>query len=128
MPNIPNSTVNVLNRTANIYVEQGETITCTFVSNELAPTSAPVSVGGRIATESGIGARHVTVVVSNAATGESWTTYTNTFGYYAFESLPSSAFYLIQVYKDGRFIFSPPGQTFTADDDIFGMNFIAIPR
>ncbi len=128
LPNLPNSTVNVINRTANIYVEQGETVTCTFVSEELAPTSAPITVSGRIATESGMGARNVMVVVSDAATGESWTAYTNTFGYYSFGSLPSSAFYLIQVYKDGRFTFTPPAHTFTADDDIFGMDFVAIPR
>ncbi len=128
MPNLPNSVVNVATRTANIYVEQGEIVTCTFVSEELVPTSAPVSVSGRIATESGMGARQVRVVLSNAATGESWTTYSNPFGYFSFESIPSSSTYLLELYKDGRYLFSPSSQILSPFDDIFDLQFTAIPR
>jgi hypothetical protein len=128
LPNMPNSTVDLSNRRASINVEQGETVTCTFVSEELVPTSAPVSVSGRVATEYGEAIRRSLVTLRNAATGETWTTYTNTFGYYSFPSVPSSSFYIVEMPDVKRYIFSPQSQSFTANDNIVGLDFTASER
>lgn len=128
LPNMPNTTVDVSNRRATINVEQGETITCTFVSEELSPTSAPVSVSGRVSTEYGEAIRRSLVILRDAANGETWTTYTNSFGYYSFPSVPSSAFYIVEMQEVKRYVFSPQSQSFTANDNIVGLNFTASER
>ena len=47
-PNIPNTTVDLANHRANIMVESGESVTCTFTSDELAPTAGDATIAGRI--------------------------------------------------------------------------------
>lgn len=128
LPNMSNSIVDVTNRRATINVEQGETVTCTFVSEELSPSAAPVSVSGRVATEYGGAIRRTLLILRNAETGETWTTYSNSFGYFNFPSVPSSAFYIVEVQETKRYSFSPQSQSFTADDNIVGLNFIASER
>ena len=127
-PNVPNSTVDLPNRRATINVEQGETITCTFVSEEIAPTAAPVSISGRVATEYGESIRRSLVTLRDLATGETWMTYTNSFGYYSFPSVPSTAFYIVEMPDVKRYVFSPQSLSFTANDNVSGLDFTASER
>ncbi|QYO65844.1 S8 family serine peptidase [Leptolyngbya sp. 7M] len=128
MTNVQNTTVDMINKRAYIVVEQGETVTCTFESDELTPTSAPISVSGRVTDESGAGVRNQALVLTNAMTGEQFIAYTNTFGYYSFGSVPSATFYVLEAAETKRLIFSPSSRSFTAEDDIAGMNFTAMQR
>ncbi|HMO81433.1 MAG TPA: S8 family serine peptidase [Pyrinomonadaceae bacterium] len=124
-PNVENTTIDLANRKADIIVEEGETVVCTFRSIQLAPTSAPASVSGRIATESGAGVRGIRLTIENAFTGEKFSSTTNSFGYYMFDGISTSHFYVISVNGSKRYFFTPESRTFTLDDNISGMDFQA---
>jgi hypothetical protein len=123
LPNSNNTTVNLAAKTANIVVEQGENITCTFASSQLVPTSASASVVGRVMSENGRGIR-AKVRILNALTGETIAVNTNSFGYYSFEGLPVGQFYVLYV-RANRITFTPDSISFTLDGDAFNMNFTA---
>ncbi len=128
MPHIVNTTVDLANRKADIIVEEGESVVCTFRSTQLAPTSAPASASGRVINEAGMGVRGVRLTIENAMTGETATTSTNSFGYFIFDGLATSNLYVISVNGSKRYFFTPESRTFILDDDILGMNFQAWPR
>lgn len=128
MPNTQNTTVNVANRTANIIVEQGETVVCTFRSTQLAPTSAPASITGRVTTSGGMGLRGARLTLLNVMTGEIQTATTNVFGYYIFSGQATSNLYIVSVNDNKRYLFSPNNRTFALDDNIDGMDFFAYER
>jgi subtilisin family serine protease len=128
MPNQNNTTVDLANRKANIIVEEGEQVTCTFRSEELAPTSAPVSIGGRVIDHHGSGIRQILVSITNIDTGVSQTTMTNNFGFYRFQNMPSANFYVVSAEGWKRYWFWPENRAFTAEDDLVNVDFIGTPH
>ncbi|MFL6468014.1 MAG: S8 family serine peptidase, partial [Pyrinomonadaceae bacterium] len=82
MPNLQNTSVDVINRKATIKAEQGETVTCTFTSQEAAPTASPVSVSGRVLDSRGRGLRNVSIVTQDVTTGIRYSAVTSSFGYF----------------------------------------------
>lgn len=128
LPNTQNSTIDLQNRRANIVVEQGENVTCMFRSEQLAPTSGPGSVTGRVVDANGFGVRGATVKLLHMLTGEEISTVTNSFGYYSFSDLEVAAFYVVMVSESKRYTFQPNDRAFTLDGDLFDVDFVAIPR
>jgi Subtilisin-like serine proteases len=124
-PNRQNSTVDLRNRRANIIVEQGEQVTCTFESEELAPTAANVSIDGRVEMGSGRSLARIALTLTNTSSGETWVTHTNTFGYYQFSNVPAGVFYVVSVVPTKRHVFEPDSLSFVADEDLTGINFSA---
>lgn len=123
-PNVQNSTVDLAGRKATIKAEPGETVTCTFTSQELAPTSAPVSLSGRIVAPNGRGVKNVAVLLQDVNTGEHRTALTNSFGYFSFEGLPSAHLYVLEP-ASKRYQFSPESQSFSLSDNLTLANIIA---
>ncbi len=117
------ATTDIVTRQAVVTVQEGATVTCTFVNGQLAPSAAPASVSGRVATSSGRGISGAIVSIHNTDTGESFTRMTNTFGYYRFNDLPVSSFYVMTVVHK-RYLFMDASRSFTLDDDMFGVDFI----
>lgn len=126
--NVQNTTVSLPSRRADIIVEQGETVTCTFGSAELAPSAAPVNISGRVEGSDGRGIRGVTVSLVDAATGQTWYSLTNSFGYYGFPDVPSAVLYIVSATPSKRYTFSPGSITFVAEDNVSDANFIGTPN
>ncbi len=91
-----------------------------FINDVLAPTSAGVSIGGRVMTND-IGLRNAIVTLTKA-NGETISVRTSTFGYYNFEGLEAGQTVVISV-NSKRFQFNP--QAITLSEDITDLNFIA---
>jgi hypothetical protein len=127
MTNIQNSSVDLSNRKAVIKVEQGETVTCTFTSQEVAATSAPATVSGRIVTSNGKGIRGVQIYMTDYDTGSSYAAITNSFGYYSFSGLPTTHFYELSV-SAKRYSFSPAIRSFTLSSDLSSVDFVGSSR
>lgn len=125
---IQNTTVDLGTKSANIIVDPGESVTCTFSSRQLAPTAAPVSLSGRVVTDSGKGIRGVTVSLQNATTGEILTSSTNTFGSFSFDNLLAGGFYFVWVNDTRRYTFSNSVQSFSLSDNLTGLYFVGTRR
>lgn len=124
--NTQNSTVDMANKRASLMVEEGESVTCTFFSQQFAPTASLVSVAGRVANQGGSGVRGVSLTIVNLITGEQLTARTNSFGFYNFRDLPSANFYILRVNGSKRYVFTPDSHSFTLEDDLGGMDFTAL--
>ncbi len=124
-PNIPNTTVDLTNHRANILVENGESITCTFTSDELIPTAGQASIGGRIVDQRGRGVRGVVLSLLDAATGETTYATTNSFGYYGFTELEIMDFYVLTALGNRRYTILDNERSFTLRDDLADVNFLA---
>jgi subtilisin family serine protease len=124
-PNTVNTTVDLTNHRANIMVESDETVTCTFTSEELAPTAGNATVTGQVADSRGRGVRGVTLSLFNPQTGEIVYATTNSLGYYILEELEVSTFYVLTAYGTKRFSIVDPQRTFTLNDDLAGVDFLA---
>ncbi len=127
-PNSTNTTVDLGTKTANIIVEEGEAVTCTFTSQELAPTSAPASIIGRVSNSNGMAVRNVRLTLLDLNTGQRRTALTNSFGYYTFTDVPINNMYTVVAQESKRMEFTPASRTFSLDGDIFDVNFTAFPR
>lgn len=125
LPNSQNTVVDMQNRRASIVVEQGEQVTCTFDSDEIAPTAANVSITGRIEMSGGRSVSGVALLLSDPASGQTWVSRTNIFGYYQFANVPAGVFYVVTVLPTKRYVFTPDSLSFVADDDLTGVNFVA---
>ncbi len=89
----------------------------------IAPTAASVSMEGHVRTSGGVGIRSATVTAVNAATGESRSVRTNSFGYFRIGDLQAGGFYLVTVqHKQYRF----PAEPFviTLSEDATGLSFV----
>ncbi len=128
LPHTINTVVDVGSRSANIIVEEGETVVCTFRSQQLAPTSAPGSISGRLTLENGLALRGSSVRVTDMSTGQEWSSTTSSFGYYNFSDLPTGTLYMVSVDESKRHVFSPANQMVTLDGDLQGIDFFAIAR
>ncbi len=89
--------------------------------NNLIPSAAGVSLGGRILTADGNGVRNAIVSVT-LPNGEVRTTRSSSFGYYRFDDLESGQTIVISV-NSKRFSFTP--QVVTLSDSISELNFTA---
>ncbi|HEV8592944.1 MAG TPA: S8 family serine peptidase [Pyrinomonadaceae bacterium] len=123
-PNIPNTTVDLTNRQANIIVEDGESVTCTFTSEQIAPTSAPASVSGRVLDSRGKGIHNITLSLVNAMSGEVKSATTNSFGYYEFSGLEVMDFYTLTAISTRRYRFGSQ-RSFTLSSDLVNLDFVA---
>lgn len=125
LPNTLNTTVDLANRKANIVVEEGEQVECTFTSQPLAPSASYAMVSGQVTTPDGRGVRGARIDLLNASTNEVRYVTTNSFGYYTFTQLRVGDFYVISVpvtKKSGNR--TPLAQSFTLESDIAALNFI----
>lgn len=82
-----------------------------------ASTSAPASVGGAVVDDSGTAIRNASVSILNTTSGESQTVRTNSFGYFNFENLPTSEFYIMTV-QHSRYQFDNNTISFTLNENI----------
>jgi subtilisin family serine protease len=125
LPNAQNTTVDMANRRANINAEAGEAITCTFTSDQLAPTVARASVFGRAVDEYGFGVRGVSVYIVNADGTGYQSALTNSFGYYSFTGLPVGEVYILGMQQPRRRQrLDNSVRTFTLNGDISDVNFL----
>ena len=124
-PNIPNTTVDLANHRANIAVESGESVTCTFTSEELIPTAGEATVSGRVVNSRGHGVRAITLSLFNAATGETQFAVTNNFGFYTFSELEVSSFYVVTALGSKRYTISDNQRSFMLNDDLANVDFLA---
>ncbi len=122
-PGQQNTTVNLPLRTAEIILEEGEAVSCTFVN--AIPTAATAVLSGRILDIYGMPVRDVSVSLT-AATGESRTTRSSSFGYYTFAELPVGETYLVTV-RSRRYTFANDSIVVVLMDDLSEQNFTAIP-
>ncbi len=123
LPSVQNTTVDLATRTANIKVEEGESVTCTFRSQEIGPTSAPVTVSGRVTDVNGIGLPNTQVTIYRPGEGRGQTTETNSFGYYSFE-VPMSNYYVIAPSIKRGMRFLPDQHGMIVSDSIVGVDFV----
>lgn len=124
-PNLPNTTVDLTNHTANIMVESGETVTCTFISEELAPTAGEATVGGRITDRRGRGVRGVSLSLFDATTGETVMATTNSFGYYSITGLAVPDFYVLTAFDTRKYTIVNNVRSFALHDDLVNVDFFA---
>ena len=87
----------------------------------LVPTAANVSISGRVVSPDGSGIRNAIVSVADQ-TGSTRYTRTNTFGYFALDSVPSGQTYLLGVSAKG-WSFQPT--TLSVADDVSGIEIVA---
>ena len=125
IPNILNTTVDLTNHRANIMVENGESVTCTFISEELAPTAAHAAVGGRIVDSRGRGVRGVTLSLFDASSGVTTYATTNGFGYYVFEDLEVMDFYVLTAFDTRKYRIADNERSFTLRDNLANVDFVA---
>jgi hypothetical protein len=123
-PGQQNTTINFPLRTANIILEEGESVTCTYLNGIV--TAATATISGRITDIYGGYAKDVIVSVTNTATGEIRTARTNPFGYYNVTELAVGESYLISV-RSKRYTFATDSILVMLVDDLYEQNFTAIP-
>ncbi len=90
----------------------------------LAPSSAGVSVSGRVTTESGRGIRNAVLTLSGTD-GVRRVARTGSFGYYRFEDVPAGETYILSI-ATKRFTFSNPTRVISAADDVTDADFTAL--
>lgn len=118
-----NSTVNLPLRTANIILEEGESVVCTFVN--VVPTAATAVISGRIYDIYGGAVKDVIVSVTSP-NGEVRSMRTNNFGAYRFGELPVGESYVITV-RSRRYAFANDSLVVVLMGDLSEQNFTAIP-
>ena len=113
-------------QSALINVAAGEVVTCTFYNGVSGPSAAPASISGRAVTSFGYGIGGARVLVTNAATGEVSFATTSPFGYYTVGGLPVGDFYIVTI-SHKRYAFSDNTRTFSLNEDLAEMDFVANP-
>lgn len=96
-----------------------------FWFQNLAPTSAGVSITGRVTTAAGNGIRGVRLILT-VPDGTRRSATTTTFGYYAFDGLPAGNTYVLEI-SARQFVFANPSRVFSLQDHLTGMDFSAMP-
>lgn len=124
LSNLQNTTIDFANRRADIRVEEGECVVCTFTNLQLAPTSSTAAVTGRVSTAEDFGISGARLTLTNASTGATWTALTNQFGFYSFDGLDIADVYILTV-EHKRFVFVPNMQSFTLNEDLIGADFVS---
>lgn len=93
------------------------------VAQELAPTAAGVSIGGRVLTSDGRGIRNVNVSLVDLQ-GNIHRAISSSFGYYRFDNIPSGETVIVSAAAK-RFTFSQPSQVLNVTEDTGGIDFVA---
>ncbi len=88
------------------------------------PSSAPVSISGRVLTSTGDGIAYTRVDVVSLSTGEVYSAMTNNFGYYTVADLTAEETYMVTA-THRRHTFINNQRTVTTSEDIFGVDFVA---
>ena len=94
----------------------------TFVQQVLGPTSANVSVTGRVTDSAGRGLSGARVLMQSQS-GELLWAITNPFGYYRFIGIQVGQVYIVSV-SDKRYVFEP--RTINVSEDVSGFDFTAV--
>lgn len=103
--------------------ENGHTV-YVYRVNELPPTAAPVTVGGRVTTATGRGVASARLSLTDS-NGAARMVSTNGFGFYRFANVAAGAAYTLTA-QHKRYSFSPSQRTFTASENVADLNFSAI--
>lgn len=90
-----------------------------------APTSADATIDGSVRDANGNGISRATVTVTNAATSVTKTALTNAFGFYSVDGLEIGNLYVVSV-GHKRFTFEQSLVTFTLNDNVVGLTFVAV--
>jgi hypothetical protein len=121
-----NNTPNPGARSVTIVAEESELTVCTFTNTQFQPTAAHVSISGRTVDSFGNAIGGTRVTLTNAGTGESVIALTNPFGYYTLEAEVGN-FYIMSV-SNKRYTFSDNTRTFSLNEELSGVDFVADPR
>lgn len=121
IPNVQNTTVNFATASANIIVEEGEFVTCTFTNTQFLPSAGTTSISGRVLTSEGYGIRNATVVVTDSE-GNIKTAISSPFGYYTVSDIEVGRAYVVTV-KSKQGVFTP--RFFTLEDAMYNVDFIS---
>jgi len=121
IPNMPTTTARVkVEAVGNIFFDVSN---ANFAITPGSPTSASVSVGGRVANMSGRGISQARVMLTDMR-GVTRYALTNAFGYYHFNEVAAGETYIIEArHKRYRF----PARVIAVTDDIFMLDFTALP-
>ncbi len=120
-----NNVISVPNQNVEIFLEEGESVTCTFV-NTLSPTSAFASIDGRVTNKPGIGLPRVVLELTPSGGGsEKYRVMTSSLGYYRFDDIPTGRTYVMTISTKGYY-FDPPSMIFDVNDSINDLNFFGI--
>jgi trimeric autotransporter adhesin len=88
----------------------------------VAPTSAGVSVSGRVMDTQGRGLPGVSVLLQGGDLGAPVFTTTNSFGYYCIPNIPAGQTYILTV-RSRRYVFVQPSIVVNANEDVTNANF-----
>ncbi len=91
-----------------------------------APTSANVSLGGRIMTADGAGIRNVHLMLMGGSLSTPRVTQTGTFGFFRFNDLPAGETYILTI-NSQRFVFAQPTVIVNLTNDLTDLNFTSEP-
>ncbi|HEX8247124.1 MAG TPA: carboxypeptidase-like regulatory domain-containing protein [Pyrinomonadaceae bacterium] len=94
-----------------------------WTPDNLAPTAAAVTVGGRVTTAQGNGIRNARVTI-HFSTGETRSTLTGAFGFYRFSDIEAGDIYIFTV-SSKRFVFPQATQAVTVSEERDDINFTA---
>jgi len=94
-----------------------------FLTFDIAPTAAGVSIGGRVTTFGGQGIQNVRVALMRS-NGEIQTTLTGSFGNYRFSNIPVGETYVLTV-SSRRFVFVNPNRIIVVNDELNDLDFVA---
>jgi hypothetical protein len=115
-----NSTVSVSSRTANIVLEEGEVVTCTFVNQVV--TAADALVSGRVTDELGAPIR-ASLILTDLSTGVNSYSRTNSFGNYQFSEIETGREYMLRVFAKA-YVFADDSRILVVRDDLTNIDFV----
>ncbi|MBC7900377.1 MAG: carboxypeptidase regulatory-like domain-containing protein, partial [Saprospiraceae bacterium] len=90
----------------------------------LAPSAADASIDGMVRDSNGIGINKAVITIVNAETSETRRVMTNAFGYYIATDLQAGDVHVVSV-SHKRYSFPTPSFTFTLNDNVSGLTFVA---
>jgi hypothetical protein len=93
-----------------------------WTPDQLAPTAALVSIGGKVTTADGNGIRNAVVTLTDTR-GAIRTTYTGTFGRFTFADLEVGGIYVLTV-STKKYVFSNPTRVISVSDGLNDLDFI----
>lgn len=114
------------NTLANFCTDNLTSLSPFVIVQSLAPSSAVVSVSGRIADAEGRGIRNAVVTLTDAR-GNSRSTRTGSFGSYRFSDVRAGEVNIVRV-QTKRFRFNPDSQAINVTDAVEDADFSALPE
>ena len=112
------TTAGIKNQNGNFLLNGGF-----WAASPLAPTSASVSIDGKVLTLNGNGIRNVIVTLTDSA-GSVRTTVTGSFGFYRFTDIEVGQIYVLKV-KAKKYSFANPVRVLVVNDELTGIDFTA---